>query len=133
MTEIDPSEAAARAMGESPPALPAADVDDVDDESRAPSASSGNSGDPSPLARLLDGSATGPSMGELKRDYELARSESLILRGVLRWAGADGMPPIGEISLGGILKAREIGVSNDAGNDGESDDEDAVVLEDFTA
>lgn len=121
MSEIDPREAAARAMGDDdPPALPAADVED---DAAEPNVSSS----PNLLARLLDGTATGPTINELRREYDLQRSESLILRGVLRWAGADGMPPIGEISLGGILKAREVGIGAD-GSDVE-DDEDGAGLE----
>lgn len=108
MSEIDPTEAAARAVGDDTPALPEGNPD-VEDGEEAPDPSSASSGssDPSIVSRLLDGTVSGPPVGELKSEYELDRSESLILRGILRVSGSEAMPPLGEISLGSILKFRE--------------------------
>lgn len=61
----------------------------------------------SPIERLFDGNAQGPSVGELRGDYQLDHWMALVVRGVLRAAPGRGMPPIGDITLGGLLGVRK--------------------------
>jgi hypothetical protein len=65
--------------------------------------------------RLFDGNARGPSVGELQSDYNLNRELAVPLRGVMRIADGDGVPPIAEIVLGVILLilARQSGTDAD--------------------
>lgn len=57
----------------------------------------------SPLERLFDGSAPGPSIGELRSDYEMPQWAAVIARGTMRTATGSGVPPIAEIAIGGIM------------------------------
>lgn len=57
----------------------------------------------SPLDRLLDGNAMGPSIGELKADYDLPQHFALMGRGILRAAPGDGVPPIFDVFMGMVL------------------------------
>lgn len=91
--DMDPESAAQFAQGSS---------DDVDAGGGGLMDSGG-----SPLERLLDGNAEGPSVGELRGDYQLDHWMALVVRGVLRAAPGRGMPPIGDITLGGLLGVRK--------------------------
>lgn len=62
------------------------------------------------LERLFDGSAEGPQVTELKHEYGLEQWSALVVRGVLRVAPGRGMPPIGDISLGGVMGVRKFQV-----------------------
>jgi hypothetical protein len=73
------------------------------------------------LARLFDGEAEGPSTGELKREYELPQWLALCLRGILRAAPGRGLPPIGDIALGGGLGLRKMQSAQSA-SEGENRD-----------
>jgi len=136
-TELDPRAAAARAMGDSP------DTGDTggsepDSEGSNPtpdadsstSAGSGSGGSPlrSFISGLLDADADGPSLSDLRSDYQLNRPGALMLRGVLRASGAGGMPPIGEISLGGILWGREQTTSSTTSSSDDDQEESAGEL-----
>jgi len=66
--------------------------------------------------RLFDGAAPGPSVQELKGDYGLAREWSIALRGLVRAATGDGIPPVAEILMGSVLGA----VKMQRGSDGTS-------------
>lgn len=59
------------------------------------------------LERLFDGSADGPGVRQLQADYQIEHWMALIVRGVLRAAPGTGMPPIGDISIGGLLGVRQ--------------------------
>jgi len=63
--------------------------------------------------RLFDGNARGPAVGELQSDYNLNREIAVPLRGVMRIADGDGVPPIAEIILGVVL----LMLSRQAGGD----------------
>jgi len=89
MTDIDPQQAARMAQN----------TGSQEQQATAQSQQSGSS----ISDRLFDGSAAGPSKMELTGEYGLEEWSALVLRGVLRAAPGDGMPPIGDISLGGIL------------------------------
>jgi hypothetical protein len=65
--------------------------------------------------RLFDGNA---SVGELQADYDLNREIAVPLRGVMRIADGDGVPPIAEIILGVIL----LMLSRQAGGDADQAD-----------
>jgi hypothetical protein len=59
----------------------------------------------SPLDRLFDGSAPGPQVGELKADYDMPQWLAVLSRGIMRVATGDGVPPIAEIVIGGVMGA----------------------------
>ena len=69
-------------------------------------------------SRLFDGNARGPSVGELQADYDLGREVAVPLRGVMRIADGDGVPPIAEIILGVVL----LMLSRQAGGDADQAD-----------
>ena len=57
--------------------------------------------------RLFDGSLTGPSISELKADYELPYHWAVAARGTIRTATGVGVPPVFEIVFGtamGLVK-----------------------------
>jgi len=132
--EVDPRALADRAMGADPsePADGDGPTPSPDDPS-PDTTSSTSSGSPlSAFANgLLDAEADGPSIGELRGDYDLNRPGALTLRGVLRAAGAGGMPPLGEITLGGLLWGREKTSSTTSTNDQDDDagDDSSAGLE----
>jgi len=68
--------------------------------------------------RLFDGNARGPAVGELQSDYNLNRELAVPLRGVMRIADGDGVPPIAEIVLGVVLLL----LSRQAGTDADETD-----------
>lgn len=55
------------------------------------------------FSRLFDGSIPGPPVEQLQADYGLGKPESIGLRGCMRVAGGDGVPPIFEMVFGGAL------------------------------
>ena len=61
-----------------------------------------------PMDRLFDGSAPGPSVGELEGDYGLGKPWSIFGRGCVRVATGDGIPPIVEIVIGAALGTRKL-------------------------
>lgn len=71
------------------------------------------------VARLWDGSADGPTVRELREDYDLPRWGLLGLRGILRVATGDGVPPIAEILLAGVLFVLEGNRESSADEEGE--------------
>lgn len=79
------------------------------------------------MSRLFDGEAEGPSTGELKREYELPQWLALCLRGILRAAPGQGLPPVGDIALGGGLGLRKM---QSAQSGGESRETDSDSVED---
>lgn len=68
---------------------------------------SGGSGGESIIDRLFDGNLSGPPLAEFKHDYGFTTPRALMLRGVARVAPGDGVPPIGEMLIGGFLEARQ--------------------------
>jgi hypothetical protein len=55
------------------------------------------------VRRLFDGDASGPSLEQLRSDYNLSLHWGLFTRGTIRTASGSGIPPIAEIIMGGIL------------------------------
>lgn len=55
----------------------------------------------SPLDRLFDGNAEGPSVQELQNDYNADWHWATALRGLCRAGTGSGIPPIVEIAIGG--------------------------------
>jgi hypothetical protein len=77
-----------------------------------------------PLGRLFDGSADGPSVGQLQADYNLPWHWSTALRGCCRVATGRGVPPAFEIVLGsgiGLLAYTRSGSGLDAEPDAETE------------
>lgn len=62
-------------------------------------------GSGSPMERLLDGSAPGPSVQELRADYSMPQWLAVMSRGIMRVATGEGVPPIAEIVIGGVMGA----------------------------
>lgn len=114
--DMNPEEAARYAQG-------------AEAEASASAAGQGQAtfGAPNGLNRLLDGSLSGPSLGELERDYEFEKPYALLLRGVLRIADGDGVPPIGEILIGALLAVK----GQTASSGSESDESDGFDLDKF--
>jgi len=69
------------------------------------------------LERLFDGSAQGPAVTQIESDYGLAREISISLRGIMRIADGDGVPPIAEILLGVVLYVLSQQSGGDAGDE----------------
>ena len=69
------------------------------------------------MQRLFDGSAPGPSVTEIESDYGLAREISISLRGIMRIADGDGVPPIAEILMGVVLYVLSQQSEGDAGDE----------------
>lgn len=55
------------------------------------------------MGRLFDGSVGGPSVDELRADYGLPREWSIALRGIVRVATGEGIPPAAEILMGSVM------------------------------
>ncbi|MWG34164.1 hypothetical protein [Halomarina oriensis] len=76
---------------------------------------------PNVFARLFDGTAQGPSMGELRQQYDLPRGLTMALRGTLRVADTGGIPPLFDI-IGGTaltLRSRATAGSSSTSSDGD--------------
>jgi len=84
----------------------------------------------SPLSRLFDGNADGPTTGELQTEYSLDRAEAVTGRGILRVATGSGVPPVAEILLGFLLMFKGSGsagalmAASDDESDGDGDSTD---------
>lgn len=110
---------------------PGATFEDVDAEGAANHADaegaaapdSGMLGGEGPISRLFDGSAPGPSVEELRMDYELPRPLAMIARGILRVASGDGVPPIFDIVMGSVLfiMQQQEGEGDSNGRDADAD------------
>lgn len=72
----------------------------------------------SPMGRLFDGNAQGPSTTELKADYGVPQWLAITLRGILRVATGEGVPPLFEITFGGAMGAYKYADSADLGDSG---------------
>lgn len=107
MADMNPDDAAAFAQG------------DLDNEPATPDTDAGGS----IVDRLFDGGARGPNTTELAQEYGFDEWSALVVRGVLRAAPGDGMPPVGDISIGGMLGAKkfmdEPGAANQSDDGGE--------------
>ena len=71
-----------------------------------------------PVDRLFDGSVGGPSVNELNGEYGIGREWSIALRGIIRVATGDGIPPAAEILLGSVMGFYSMqgdGVGSDSG------------------
>lgn len=55
------------------------------------------------LGRLFDGTAGGPSLEQIRSDYNLSLHWGMFTRGTVRAATGTGIPPIAEIVMGAIL------------------------------
>jgi hypothetical protein len=81
----------------------------------------------------MDADAEGPNPDDLQGTYGLRKPQALIMRGVLRIAGCVRMPPLGDITLGGLLWASdgdESGSSDDGDRDDRADDEPVEQTDD---
>jgi len=74
------------------------------------------SADPStsqgPIQRLFDGNADGPPTTQIESDYGVDSPWSLCIRGLVRTATGDGVPPVVEIVLGagmGLIARQQSG------------------------
>lgn len=109
----------------------AGEVEDATDDGPDPSAAP-TGGSASPIARLFDGSADGPAVDDVQRDYGIPREIAVIVRGTVRAATGDGIPPIAEIAIGGGLFAiKRSDVSTGAGEETADESEDAVRVGDL--
>jgi hypothetical protein len=64
------------------------------------------------MGRLFDGSAPGPSAQQVQADYGLSQGWAIGLRGAIRVASGDGVPPIFELIFGpGMELAKDDGLS----------------------
>jgi len=93
-------------------------------------------GTPGAFGRLLDGSITGPSVDTLKAEYNIAYHWALTLRGVIRAATGDGVPPLWEITIGTIMGAaslargeEELGSMKDMASMGDSPEAEEIAQE----
>lgn len=88
-------------MSDEQPDSPFSSTDTAEDtapEGGLPPAGGGGMGS-GPMGRLFDGSAPGPPVGQIESDYGVGKPWSIGLRGVVRTATGEGVPPIVEIGL----------------------------------
>lgn len=101
MADMSPDEAAQYAQGEQAAAEGGLGGDGLQGGASggtSPMASMGG-----PVERLFDGDQPGPSVSELRHDYEMPKDMAIASRGVLRAATGSGVPPIFEIMFGGFM------------------------------
>jgi len=101
--------------------LPDDPFNPVDEPTDDPAEASGTVGSGDVASRLFDGSAHGPSVQELEGDYGLGREWSIALRGLVRAATGDGIPPVAEILMGSVLGAIKLQRGGTGGGNGEED------------
>jgi hypothetical protein len=84
----------------------------------------------SAFSRLLDGNITGPTVDTLKSQYSIAYHWALALRGVIRAATGEGVPPLWEITVGSLMGVaslargeEDLGDMGDMGSLGGGNDE----------
>ncbi len=82
----------------------------------------------SPMDRLFDGNAPGPSVGELKADYEMPQWMAVLSRGIMRVATGSGVPPIAEIVIGSIMgfMGSDLSSAVSGSDDGEEREEESA-------
>jgi hypothetical protein len=56
-----------------------------------------------PIDRLFDADAPGPSVDELRGEYQMPRWAAIVSRGVMRVATGSGVPPVAEIIIGAVM------------------------------
>lgn len=107
-------------MSESEPPHP----DDLADGEGTADATADPTGGPAkgPLARLFDGDADGPPVGQMERDYGLPKPLAVAGRGAVRVGTGSGVPPFAEIMLGGLLFALAQQQGGDGGEESADDE-----------
>jgi hypothetical protein len=110
--------------GQEMPDSPFQPIEEGETDDMGGTDSMADTGSSSPLDRLFDGSAPGPSVGELRADYSMPQWLAVMSRGIMRVATGDGVPPIAEIIIGGVMGAmgRDFPGLSLSRDDGESTD-----------
>lgn len=103
------------------PDSPFQSIEEGETDDMGGSSGMADAGSSSPLDRLFDGNAPGPSVGELRADYSMPQWLAVMSRGIMRVATGDGVPPIAEIVIGGVMGAmgRELPGLSLSRNDGD--------------
>jgi len=101
--------------------LPDDPFNPVDEPTAEDPATSGPIGKGDVMSRLFDGAAPGPGVQELQADYGLGREWSIALRGLVRSATGDGIPPVAEILMGSVLGVFKLQRGSNAGSDGQDE------------
>lgn len=129
MSDFDAEAAAARASGSTPENGESAGTEAPagGSDGSEPRGEPSGSGADSLVGRLLDSEAEGPDVSQVRREYDVPRPLAFILRGVIRTASGSALPPLGDMTLGGLLYAATQGAFGTAeGDDDQDDDGDQV-------